>query len=121
MNIPTETKSGLWYLASPYSKYPLGIEQAFIDVSVIAAELMKAGVHVYVPISHSHPIAIYGGIDPLSHDIWLPLDNKLMEACDGIIVALMEGWETSFGVKHEVDMFVKMEKPVHLLKVGGVL
>lgn len=103
---------GLWYLASPYSKYPAGLEFAAADVSRIAGALMKQGIAVFSPIAHSHPIAIAAEMDPLDHSIWLPFDEHMMKACVGIIVAKMDGWRESYGVKYEIDHFEKAGKPV---------
>lgn len=102
----------LCYLATPYTKYPAGIEQAFVDASACAARLLKAGVKVYSPIAHTHPLAIHGGLDPLDHAIWLPFDQAMMEAADALIVAHMDGWHDSYGVNHEIDFFAKAGKPI---------
>lgn len=108
---------GFLYLGSPYSKYPDGIEAAFRDVSKIAGELMRRGLSIYAPITHSHPIAVHAEIDPLSHDIWLPADRPFMEAAKGLIVAQMATWRESYGLKHEIDFFVGAKKPVYYLNV----
>lgn len=96
----------LCYLATPYSKYMGGdLERAFIDAAKLAARLMLSGVKVYSPIAHTHPLAIYGQVDPLDHSIWLPFDEAMMAAADVLIVAHMHGWEESFGVAHEIKFF----------------
>ena len=105
----------LCYLATPYSRYPRGIHFAFVDASAFAAELLKRGVKVYSPIAHTHPLAIYGNVDPLDHDIWLPFDQAMMDASDALIVAEMDGWETSRGIGHEMDYFRAAGKPIHQL------
>lgn len=53
-----------WYLASPYSKYPAGIEAAFQDICKQTALLIRHKIPVYSPIAHTHPVAIHGEIDP---------------------------------------------------------
>ncbi|GAC1572983.1 MAG: hypothetical protein NVS3B5_02220 [Sphingomicrobium sp.] len=102
----------LVYLATPYSRYPEGIHRAFERASEIAADLLRLGVNVYAPIVHTHPIAIYGHIDPLDHDIWLPFDAAMMGKADAMIVAMMDGWQTSKGIAHEVKVFQSAGKPV---------
>jgi hypothetical protein len=101
-----------WYLATPYSKYVPGIEAAFIEASKQAALLTRAGVPVFSPIAHTHPVAHYGNLDPLDHSIWLEADRTFMEAARGIIVCRMDGWAESYGVKFEIDAFERMGKPV---------
>lgn len=105
----------LAYLGSPYSKYPSGIEQAFKDISALAGRLLSEGVKCYSPIAHTHPIAIHGNLDPYDHKIWLPFDEAIMEKADGMIVAKMEGWDTSYGIKHEIEVFTKAGKPIFYL------
>lgn len=116
-----EAGGGLWYLASPYSKYPAGPEQAYRDVTKVAAALMKRGIHVFCPITHSHPLAVIGGLPLNDHDFWLPHDRYHMERCEGVIVACMDTWETSTGVTWEIQRFEKNRRPVLYLEVDDLL
>lgn len=111
----------LWYLATPYSKYPLGQVASFEHSAKIGGELLKRGVATFGPISHSHPIALYGDIQALDHSVWLPLDAKIMPVCAGIIVACMDSWQDSYGVNWEIDEFTKWERPVLHLDVTDIL
>ena len=52
----------LWYLASPYSLFPGGLEMATRVVSREAARLLEAGIPVVSPIAHSHTIAVHSGV-----------------------------------------------------------
>jgi hypothetical protein len=109
------TRFNLVYLASPYSKYKDGLNNAFVEISKTAAALMKDGVKVYSPIAHTHPLAIYGNVDPYDYDIWLPFDAAIMNVSDALVVCEMDGWDTSFGVKHEIDTFIVAQKPIFYL------
>lgn len=109
-----------YYLATPYTKYPGGIEIAFQHACHVAAGLLKDGYKAYSPIAHTHPIAIYGGMDPLDHKIWLPFDEAMMRSCNAIIVAKMSGWADSYGVKHEIETFTKAGKPLFYLEINGL-
>lgn len=104
-------KFPLCYVATPYSKYPLGLEHAFRDAARLTGELLKRGLSVYSPIAHTHPIAKYADIDLLDHDIWLPFDAALMSKSDALIVARMDGWEESYGVGEEIKAFKAAGKP----------
>jgi hypothetical protein len=107
---------GFYYLASPYSKHPGGLEVAFRQACEAAALLIKAGVPVFSPIAHSHPIAVAGGLDPLSYDVWLPADRPMMDAASGIIVLHLLGWATSYGIAEEQRHFAAAGKPeVHMM------
>lgn len=114
MSIERLKKHKLVYLASPYSKYPAGHTVAFRHVSRAAGRLITNGVHCYSPIAHTHPIAVHGKCDKLDHKIWLPLDMKIAAVCDALLIADMEGWEDSYGVTFEVDMFLDTNRPVYL-------
>lgn len=107
----------LVYLATPYTKYPAGIGVAFKHAAIVAARLMQAGVKVYSPIAHTHPLAVHGGLDPLDHTIWLPYDRAMMDAAAALAVALMDGWRESYGVQHEIAVFTTLAKPVHYVEV----
>lgn len=104
--------AALAYLATPYSKYPGGPPAAFVDASKLAAKLLVAGVRVYSPIAHTHPLAVYGNLDPLDHRLWLPFDEAMMAKADVLIVAHMVSWETSKGIAHEVEFFTRANKPI---------
>lgn len=105
----------LIYAATPYSKYHAGVEHAFQDAASIMGVLVKRGLKVYSPICHTHPIAIYGGIDPGLHDIWLPFDEALMDVSDALLIIKMQGWDASYGIEYEVDYFSEDGKPIFLL------
>lgn len=112
------TKYKLVYLATPYSKYKAGIHMAFVDASIFAARLLQSGVNVYSPIAHTHPLAIYGNIDPLDHNVWLPFDKSMMEASEALVVAEMQGWQESKGIQHEIEFFERAGKPIYYLPGG---
>jgi hypothetical protein len=103
----------LAYLATPYTRYPAGIYAAFADAAKLAARLILAGVKVYSPIAHTHPLAIHGNLDPLDLAIWIPFDEAMMERADVLIVAHMEGWEESKGIAHEIRHFEAGGKPIY--------
>lgn len=109
-----------FYLATPYSKYHEGIDAAWKMACHQAALLVSAGIPVYSPIAHTHPIAIEGGIDPLDHGIWIPADRPFMESAKGLIVCEMDGWDESLGVSIEIEAFKEMNKPVVYMTPGIV-
>lgn len=106
---------GLCYLATPYTKYPAGIENAFQEAAALAGRLLCAGVKVYSPIAHTHPIAHAAALDPLDHGIWLPFDQAMMERADILVIAMMRGWERSFGIQQETRFFTEAGKPICFL------
>lgn len=105
-------KTSLTYLATPYSLYVGGLEQAFEEAATLAGMLIASGMNIYSPIVHCHSIAIHGRLDPLDHSLWLALDDVMLAKCDVLLVAHMAGWENSFGIKHEIAFFQDAKKPI---------
>lgn len=103
---------GLLYLATPYSKYPGGLDEAFKKAARVSAALLEAGLIIYSPIVHSHPISIHGDIDPHNHAIWLPFNETMMKRADAICVVKMFTWDSSVGIAHEIKWFSDAKKPV---------
>lgn len=104
-----------FYLASPYSQWSEGLDDACNVISAIAGRLIQYGLPIFSPIAHSHTICKAARMDFLSHDIWLPADKPLVAAAAGLIVADLEGWRVSFGVRKEIEWFREAEKPCLLL------
>ena len=105
----------LVYLGTPYSKFPTGTEAAFQAAASLAGRMLVAGVNVYSPIAHTHPIAIHSGLNPLDHSIWIPFDAAMMDKADALVVAMMDSWEASYGLQIETDEFTQAGKPVYWL------
>ncbi len=106
----------LAYVATVYSKWPEGVDDAFVQACRVTAALMKSGVRCFSPIAHSHPVALHGGIDELDHDFWMDVDRPFMEAASGLIVVRMPGWRESVGVLAEIDYFTRAGKPVEFVE-----
>lgn len=104
--------TGFFYLATPYTLYPGGIEAAFDMACLAAARFIMAGVPVFSPIAHSHPVARRGGLDPLDHSLWLAIDRSMMNGACGLIVWQEISWERSYGVRKEIEHFNLQKKPV---------
>lgn len=103
----------LWYLASPYTHDdPEILRLRFEQVSADAADLIRAGLRIFSPIAHTHPIAEYGGIPHGDHTIWLPADKPIHDRCDGIIVDMIPGWDESKGIKMELEWAAEQGKVI---------
>jgi hypothetical protein len=81
----------------------------------LAGRLLIAGVKVYSPIAHTHPIAECAGLDPLDHDLWLAADEPFMHVAQAILVAEMDGWQVSKGIAYEMERFQKLGKPFYFI------
>lgn len=99
-----ELKANLIYLAVPYSHPDAAVrESRFNAVNRVAARLMKAGTHVFSPISHTHPIALVGDL-PTGWDYWAAYDRLMLSACEKLVVLMLDGWRESTGVQAEIDI-----------------
>lgn len=114
--------NNLTYVASPYTSSKSGIlaemEQhlRFECVSDMAGRLMAQGHKVFCPISHSHPIAKYSGINPTDADFWIEQDLAVLAHCSRLLVYKMPGWEQSNGIKREVAFANEHSIPVEYLE-----
>ncbi len=112
--------NGFWYLAAPYSRAPRGIYAAWHDACRAAALLVRAGLSVFSPISHSHPIALDGDIDTMDGSLWIGVDRPMMDAAIGIIVLMAPSWERSVGICEELRVFREAGKPIIYMRPGEV-
>lgn len=105
----------LVYLATPYTKYRGGPDLAFKHAAALAGRLLIAGIKVYSPIAHTHPIAEAAGLDPLDHELWLAADEPFMHLAQALVVAEMDGWQVSKGVAYEMERFQQLGKPFYFI------
>lgn len=107
----------LIYLASPYTHTKRSeMAKRFIEISRIAAGLTVKGYYIISPISMNHPWKEYGD-DELGYtwEYWAEFDTRLLEACNELMVALMPGWDTSIGVKHEITIARHLGLPIRYI------
>lgn len=101
----------LVYMASPYSHPDSDVmQQRFQEAACHAAKLMREGINVFSPITHTHPIAQYDL--PKGWDFWKQYDEKMLAVCDSMIVLKLDGWEQSKGVQAEIEIMGKAGKPI---------
>jgi|SRR5580700_6377489 hypothetical protein len=106
---------GFWYMASPYRKYPGGLELAAKHAAEIAAELLDRNVLVYSPIVHSHHIADFVRSRTHYDDFWLQAEIPFMRASRGMILIKMPSWDISSGIAWEQDWFKHQGRPIYRL------
>jgi hypothetical protein len=104
----------LFYLASPYSRYPLGREHAFDRALDLTVRLMKAKVPVWSPIVYSHQFVAHGL--PIEAEHWEFLDGPMTLACSGCLVYMLDGWTRSLGIAKELEWFKSLGKPVRYIE-----
>lgn len=109
-----------WYLATPYRSFPGTEGQAFAAACKQAAVLSDAGISVFSPIAHTHPVGMFTErLNPDSDD-WVQLDLPILRASAGVIVCGLPGWESSAGIKAEVAVASWHQKPIVFMPPGIV-
>lgn len=101
------------YLATPYSKYPHGLEAAYHE-ACRAANLLRETrrIRIFCPIAEFHPIAMSAGIDPTDHEFWMDACRPFMRRAKDALIAKMDGWQDSRGIAQEITEFHAMGKNV---------
>lgn len=103
---------GYWYMATPYTSYEAGMEQANKDAAFAGGTLLGKGVHIFSPITHSHIMVNVGADVPHTYEVFLKLDEQMMTTAHGCLVVMMPGWDKSKGVTWEIEWFKQHKKPV---------
>jgi hypothetical protein len=108
---------GYWYLATPYTDYPDGREAAYYHATEVLAGLWAAGVKAFGPISHTHEVSrqnFFGGA-AWPHELWMAIDQPMMDAAHGLLIATLDGWDVSKGVQEERKFFAAAGRPCWFL------
>ena len=114
----TEKSSGFIYLASPYSHPDKAVrQQRFEAVCRVAAKLVAQGENVFSPIAHSHPLAEYGDLPPMDHEMWLRVDLAFLERCREMRIVKLDGWAQSKGVAEEISIADELGKPIRFIEL----
>jgi nucleoside 2-deoxyribosyltransferase len=99
------------YLASPYTHSDVHVrEWRFREACRAAAALLRAGITIFSPIAHSHPIAAFGM--PTSWEFWSQVDREFLSRCDMLAVLTLPGWRESVGVQAEIKLAIELHLPV---------
>jgi hypothetical protein len=51
--------------------------------------------------------------------IWQRHDHRYLEACDEVVVLMLDGWQQSIGVQAEISAARELGKPVTFLSAAG--
>jgi len=107
------------YLGQPYSHADPAVRQWRFDAACRAtAALMRAGLVVFSPVAHSHPLTRYGL--PGDWRFWERSDRAMLEACDTLAILALDGWKESVGVGAEIRIAFELGLPVFLIDPARV-
>lgn len=105
----------LHYLASPYSHFPRGLDQAYMEAVQLTFRLRAKKHRIYCPIAASHMLAKQTGVDPRDHTFWMACCGPWIARADALLIARMDGWRDSLGIRIEIEAFRQAKKPVRYL------
>lgn len=83
-------------------------------ITQFAAQIAQAGLTVYSPITHSHPMTEYAEL-PGTWEYWKRQDEAVMQVCRECWQLVIPGWESSKGCQAEIFMAGEMGKRVRYI------
>ena len=99
------------YLGAPYTHPDPAVREArFRAVTERAARLMLAGLVLFSPITHSHPMRQYGL--PVEFEFYRRSARAFIEASAAMVVLKLSGWQESVGLGEERQLAEELGKPI---------
>ncbi len=109
------------YVAIPYSHPDPAIrEHRYSTANRVAAQLMRAGIVVFSPLSHSVPIAKHIPDAEMDHQFWMLQDLPLLRLADEMLIIGLDGWTQSRGVCEEMFKALAWRKPITLIEESDI-
>lgn len=107
--------TGPFYLCSPYSRHPRGLDAAHDEAVRAAVTCIRSGIAVLCPIAHGHLIAKRGDFST-DYETWRSINDAMIEASRGLIVVMLDGWRESAGVNQEIAFAKALGLPVYYME-----
>jgi hypothetical protein len=96
----------LVYLGAPYSHpWQAWGESRIAQVDLAAMVLIKRGLIVFSPLSHSYPIANKYPECMFDHDLWLGQDLEFLKWANVLLCLRLPGYTESKGLSWELQWF----------------
>jgi hypothetical protein len=100
------------YLAGPYSSTNPDTElRRFYRLTQLAAKIAHAGLTVFSPITHSHPMTRHETL-PGDWSYWKRQDEAILRICREAWQMEMPSWRESVGCKAERELAESLGIPV---------
>ena len=104
------------YIATPYSHDDPEVRRYRHDVALaIVAECTRLGELAISPVVHSCAVAdelASKGVEVSDFDDWRDWCLCLLDRCDVLVVAKVDGWRESVGVAAEIEHAKRYGKPI---------
>lgn len=114
--------TGIYYLAAPYTDPAASVRHSRVEAAnIVSAWLMeKHGFCVYSPLTHSSPIVPFLREETVqNHDFWMKQCLPMVKACQGLIILAVPGWDTSTGVRLEVEAAMATKTQIYRVTFGA--
>ncbi len=105
------------YLASPYTAYrddgsldAILMSERHKFVTECFANLVKAGLTIYCPITMTHPVDILS--NGLGATFWYEFGKPFLQHMSMLFVLMLPGWEKSEGVTGEIEVAISRKIPI---------
>lgn len=104
--------SGFIYLASPYSHPEMRVRvERFMAAQQAVIEAFRDKIAMFSPIVHWHHLACQYDL-PFEYEYWQAQNDPMVLAAESLVVLGIDGWNTSRGVAHEIELAQYAGKPV---------
>ena len=102
----------LCYLGQSYSHVDKEVREKRFKIACEAtAKLMNLGLNCYSPVINSHTLESTGLV-PYGWSFWQKHDLPILKRCDLLLVLMFEGWETSKGLRSEIQCATENNIPI---------
>lgn len=100
------------FISTPYTHMNAIIVQDRVDfISEYFIKLIAAGMCPLSPVVVGHPLVKKYNVNGM-FTFWEDYCNSEIEHCDEVHVVMLDGWDTSIGVKKEIDFAENLGKMV---------
>jgi hypothetical protein len=100
------------YLASPYSHKELPVREfRYRQALLYCKTQLQQGTSVFSPIVYGHQFATYFDF-PYDAKSWESFNVKMLSAADEVEVFMLDGWANSVGIRAELELAQKLNKPI---------
>jgi len=109
------------YIACPYTHPEFHMrEKRYEEVTAYTAWLMQQKLDAFSPISYGHQFALRGDAQT-DHEWWMTFNEQLLMASREMHILMLDGWDTSAGVAHEIEFANRYHIPIHyIVKFGQI-
>ena len=116
-----ENEPKVLYLATPFTHDDPAVMQHRYRLScLVAAKLMRHGIVVFNPLSHSVPLGEFLNDIEDQHSLWMSTDLPLLRRFDELLILGLPEWPKSRGVKAEMFEALGARKPITLIEEADI-